>query len=130
MNIYQEELLDHVKNPRNYGKLDSSTQSEDSNPACGDSVKIYLKFSDNDVLEEVSFEGTGCAVSQGAASILTEEIKGKNVTELKKMTEDDFLSIIGIELSPSRKKCAFVSFKAMKQAIVSYEAILHDGSSE
>lgn len=117
MNIYQEELLDHVKSPRNYGKLEDAYESEDSNPACGDSIKVYIKLNKEMKVEEVAFEGAGCAVSQGSASILLEEIKDKNLSALKKMTEEDFFKLIGIELSPSRKRCALVSFKALKQII-------------
>ena len=100
MNVYQEDLLDHYENPSNYGTLPNPHIShEEDNPLCGDRIRIDLVVED-DVITEVRFCGHGCTISQAAASMLTEEIEGKSLTEVKKLTRDDILDMIGIPLGP------------------------------
>ena len=92
--LYQEIILDHGKNPRNKGKCDGYTNDAKAhNPLCGDKVHIYLKLNENKKIKNLSFEGEGCAISLASASILTETVKGKDLSFLKKINED-FLNMI------------------------------------
>ena len=114
MNIYQEELLDHYENPSNYGTLPNPTIShEEDNPLCGDQIRIDLLIED-DTITEVCFCGHGCTISLAAASMLTEEIEGKSLDEVKKLSRDDILDMIGIPLGPVRVKCALLALKVLK----------------
>ncbi|MDE0317281.1 MAG: SUF system NifU family Fe-S cluster assembly protein [Candidatus Poribacteria bacterium] len=114
MNIYQEELLDHYENPSNYGTLPNPDIShEEDNPLCGDKIRIDLIVED-DIIKEVRFSGHGCTISLAAASMLTEEIVGKSLTEVKKLSRDDILDMVGIPLGPVRVKCALLALKVLK----------------
>ena len=114
MNIYQEELLDHYENPSNYGTLsDPDISHEEDNPLCGDRIRIDLVVED-DTIKEVRFSGHGCTISQAAASMLTEKIEGKTLTEIKQLTKDNILDMIGIPLGPVRLKCALLALKVLK----------------
>ncbi len=109
-----EFLLDHFKNPRNYGTIeDYDISHEEGNPSCGDVIRIDLKLKDN-VIADVKFSGKGCTISQAAASILTEMIKNKPLDEVKKLTKEDMLQAIGIPLSPIRLKCGLLALKVIK----------------
>ena len=112
--FYREYILDHYKNPRNYGRLDSPTLShEEDNPLCGDVVGIDLKVSDGRI-EDVRFHGRGCAISQASASLLTERIKGRSLDEARKISKEDVFEDLGIAISPARVKCALLSLKVLK----------------
>ncbi len=114
MNVYQEELLDHYENPSNYGTLPNPDIShEEDNPLCGDKIRIDLIVED-DIIKEVRFSGHGCTISLAAASMLTEEIVGKSLTEVKKLSRDDILDMVGIPLGPVRVKCALLALKVLK----------------
>ena len=114
MNVYQEELLDHYENPSNYGTLSNPDVShEEDNPLCGDRIRIDLIVED-DMITEVRFSGHGCTISQAAASMLTEEIEGKTLAEVKQLTKGDILDMIGIPLGPVRLKCALLALKVLK----------------
>ncbi len=114
MNVYQEELLDHYENPSNYGTLPNPDIShEEDNPLCGDKIRIDLMVED-DIVTEVCFSGYGCTISQAAASMLTEEIEGKTLAEIKQLSKDDILDMIGIPLGPVRLKCALLALKVLK----------------
>ena len=114
MNIYQEELLDHYENPSNYGTLPNPDIShEEDNPLCGDHIRMDLIVKD-DMIAEVRFSGHGCTISQAAASMLTEKIEGKSLAEIKQLTKDDILDMIGIPLGPVRLKCALLALKVLK----------------
>ena len=114
MNVYQEELLDHYENPSNYGTLpDPDISHEEDNPLCGDRIRIELLV-EEDVIKAVRFSGHGCTISLAAASMLTEEIEGKTLTEVKKLSRDDVLDMIGIPLGPVRVKCALLALKVLK----------------
>lgn len=115
--LYREIILDHYRNPRNRGTLDPHDFSaEDVNPLCGDEIRIDLRVKD-DRVDEIKFSGRGCAVSQAAASILTEMVEGKTLDEVKALTKDDLLEEIGIPVSPARMKCALLSLKVLKSGI-------------
>lgn len=114
MNIYQEELLDHYENPSNYGTLPNPDVShEEDNPLCGDRIRIDLGVEDG-IIKKVRFSGHGCTISQAAASMLTEEIAGKSLAEVKQLSRDDILEMIGIPLGPVRLKCALLPLKVLK----------------
>lgn len=114
MNIYEEDILDHYQNPSNYGTLDSPDISyEEDNPLCGDKIHMDLKVEDG-VIKDVRFSGHGCTISQAAASMLTEAIKGKSLDEVRKLSKDDILEMLGITLGPVRLKCALLSLKVLK----------------
>jgi nitrogen fixation NifU-like protein len=117
MNIYQEEILDHYENPSNYGTLENPDIShEEDNPLCGDKIRMELKVEDG-TIRDVRFSGHGCTISQASASMLTERIKGKSVEEIKKLTRDDILDMLGIPLGPVRLKCALLSLKVLKAGV-------------
>jgi nitrogen fixation NifU-like protein len=117
MDLYAEDILDHYRNPRHYGHLDHPTFTfHDTNPFCGDEITLELKIEDDRIVE-VAFSGKGCAISQASASMLTEEILGKSLDELKGWTKDNVLELIGIPLGPVRVKCALLPYKALKAAV-------------
>ena len=116
-NLYREIILDHYRNPRNKGTLDPADFSyEDTNPLCGDEVRIDLRVA-GDRVADVKFSGRGCAISQASASILTELVEGRPLAEVKALTKDDLLEELGIPVSPARLKCALLGLKVLKAGI-------------
>jgi nitrogen fixation NifU-like protein len=127
--LYRDYILEHYRHPHNFGVLDSPTASyEGANPLCGDRITMMLGISDG-VVREVAFTGRGCAISQASASLLTDEIKGKTVEEVEKMTPDDLLDLIGIEISPARLKCALLSLDTVARALAD-EASADEASAD
>jgi nitrogen fixation protein NifU and related proteins len=117
MDYYREYILDHYRNPRNYGKLESpDIHSEDSNPLCGDQLSMDMQV-EGDRVTAVRFQGRGCAISQAAASMLSEMIEGKTVQEVVALGKDDILNEIGIPISPARAKCAFLSLRVLHRGL-------------
>ena len=138
--LYQEIILDHAKNPRNKGKCDDfNHDAKAHNPLCGDKVHIFLKLNNDKEIEDLSFEGEGCAISLASASILTETVKGKDLSFLKKINED-FLNMIknkakitinslsedqittisslsGVQEFPMRVKCATMAWHTCLSAV-------------
>ena len=116
-NIYKEIVLDHYKYPRNYGLIQKpDSRAKEENIFCGDSVEISLKF-DGKKIKDIKFKGKGCVISQAAASILTDYIKGKPLKKAGKMTTEDLLKLLGIALSPTRMKCAELPLITLKKAL-------------
>ncbi len=112
-----ELLLDHYKDPRNFGHLnDPDVVREEGNPSCGDQIRMEFKLR-GDVIEDVRFTGKGCAISQAAASMLTEELKGKPLAEVRGWGKREMLDILGIEVNPMRLKCALLALKVTKGAL-------------
>jgi nitrogen fixation protein NifU and related proteins len=117
MDYYREYILDHYRNPRNYGKLDQpDVHSEDSNPLCGDQLGMDLVVEGGHI-KEVRFQGRGCAISQASASMLSEMIEGKTVEEVVALGKDDVLDVLGIPISPARTKCAFLSLRVLHRGL-------------
>lgn len=117
MNIYRENILDHYKNPRNRGPLpDADITVEESNPVCGDRLKLMYKL-DGDRVEQIKFEGEGCAISLAAASMLTELAQGKTIAELTRIRDEDLLKEIGVPLSPTRIQCGLLALSALRKAL-------------
>jgi len=115
--LYRELILDHYQHPHNHGELPGADISyEDSNPLCGDKIRIDIKLK-NDIVEDVKFNGKGCAISQASASMLTDEILGKSLDEIKKLDKKFILDLLGIPLGPSRIKCALLPLKVIKAGV-------------
>ena len=138
--LYQEIILDHGKNPRNLGKTENfNKDAKGYNPLCGDKVHVYLKLDENKKVEDISFEGEGCAISMASASIMTDLIKGKEESDVKEIVSD-FLEMIkekneiktnllkddektklmclsGVKQYPMRVKCATLSWHTLTSAI-------------
>jgi nitrogen fixation protein NifU and related proteins len=112
--LYRDNIIDHYQNPRNYGTLEHPDISyEDSNPVCGDELRIELQVKDGQVAA-ARFSGHGCSISQASASMLTEEIIGKTLEEVKQIDKQYLLEMLGIPLGPVRLKCALLSLKVLK----------------
>ena len=113
--FYRENILDHYRHPRNAGKLENATHShEEDNPLCGDVVRIDLHVNNDNIIDKVAFSGRGCAISQASASMLTEMIEGKTLDEAKQINKENILEALGIEIGPTRLKCALLSLKVLK----------------
>ena len=112
--LYRDYILDHFKNPRNYGEIEKPDISySDSNPLCGDEIRIDMKLEDG-MVSDIKFTGKGCAISKASASILTETIMGSSLDEVKKLGRKEMLELLGIPLTPVRVKCALLALKAVK----------------
>jgi len=115
--LYRDFILDHYRNPRNAGTIEDADASfEDINPLCGDKVRMDLRIRDG-VIEDVKFKGRGCAISQASTSLLTEEIKGKKISDIDAIGKDEVLANLGINISAARLKCALLGLKVLKQAL-------------
>ncbi len=132
--LYQEVIVDHNRNPRNFGKLDDANKIlEGFNPLCGDRLKLYLKISD-DQIDDISFDGAGCAISVASASLMTDAMKGKNITEAESIfnqfhelvtnnEEIDFdkmgklAALAGVREYPTRVKCATLCWHTLNSAL-------------
>ncbi|HKZ44859.1 MAG TPA: SUF system NifU family Fe-S cluster assembly protein [Anaerolineales bacterium] len=116
--LYREVIIDRFKNPQYRGKLEPNDISfEDDNPLCGDHIRIDLRLDETDRVNEVRFDGHGCAISQASADLLAESIIGKSLEEIKNLTKEDVLELLGIELGPVRLKCALLSLKVLKAGV-------------
>ena len=112
---YREQIIDLYENPSNYGELDPADFSyEEDNPLCGDVVRIDVKLDENGRVADIAWSGDGCAISQASASLLTEEVRGKTLAEVKAFPKEQLLDLIGIPLSMARVKCALLSLKVLK----------------
>jgi nitrogen fixation protein NifU and related proteins len=117
--MYREVILDHYKSPRGHGLIeDADAQAEGLNPLCGDEVTISVKFGDDgETIEQVGFEGRGCAISQAATSMLTELVRGRTATQVATLPKEELLEEIGIPLTPIRLKCAILGLGVLKVAL-------------
>lgn len=117
VSLYREEILDHYQNPHNFGKVnDFDVHSRQTNPLCGDDIKIWIKFK-NSSIGDVSFFGKGCAICMASASMLTDYAKGRSKKELTKFAEKDMLNLVGIEVSETRKKCLLLGLAVLKDCL-------------
>ena len=146
--LYQEIILEHGKNPRNLGKTENfNKDAKGNNPLCGDNVHVYLKLNEQRKVEDISFEGSGCAISMASASIMTDLIKGKSDNEAKEIIED-FLGMIkenpdlknkilkeddktklmclsGVKQYPMRVKCATLSWHTLVSAMEGKQKVIN-----
>ena len=117
--FYKEYILDHYRNPRNFGHLErADAAAEDLNPLCGDQIRMEFDVDDSGVVRDVRFSGKGCAISQASASMLTETIKGMPLEEIAKLSKDVVLENVGIGISPTRLKCATLGLRVAKSAAI------------
>jgi nitrogen fixation NifU-like protein len=114
--MYREEILDHYKRPRNTGELDTEYRAEGENPSCGDDTEIFVKV-EGGKISEISHETDGCAISTAGISIISEELKGEKVADVKNLGEDWMLETLGIDVSPMRKKCAMLGLQTLQKAL-------------
>jgi nitrogen fixation NifU-like protein len=111
--MYRQQILDHYKNPRNYGEIEDATFTHvGENPMCGDTIEMDVVLSeDEETVERVAFRGDGCAISQASASMLSERLAGMAVDELRELDRDDIVDMLGVDISPMRVKCAVLAEK-------------------
>jgi nitrogen fixation protein NifU and related proteins len=115
--LYREIIIERYKSPQYRGELDPHDISfEDENPLCGDQIRIDLRV-DSGKVTEAAFSGHGCAISQASADLLLESVIGKSLEEVKQLTKEDVLDLLGIELGPVRLKCALLSLKVLKGGV-------------
>ena len=119
--VYSEIILDYYRHPRNKGTLEhAQISAKDSNPLCGDIIEMQLELDKNNSVRDVRFNGQGCAISQASASMLTELVKGKTIDDVRKISKEEILSLIGGQLSAVRLKCALLSLKVLKTGVYDY----------
>ncbi len=121
--LYREYLLDHYHNPQNVGKIENAEiKKHDLNVSCGDEVEMFVKLDDDKKhIKEIKFIGHGCVICMASTSILTDELKGKSLKEVKEMNTDTILEMIKLKLTPTRIKCAMLSLVTIKKGILDYE---------
>ncbi len=124
--LYRQNILDHFKNPRNYGKLDNpDIEADEENISCGDrigmGIKIKYQKSNIKYIEEIKFHGEGCAITMASASLLTEKVKGKNLEDAKKIGKDEIMKMLGVTLTPTRMKCALLPLEVLQKTLLQIE---------
>ena len=125
--LYREYLLDHYKNPKNFGEIKNpDIHKHDNNTLCGDDIEIFAKIDGKkgkeEKISEIKFKGHGCVICMASASILMDEIEGKKLKDIQKMQTEDMLKLLGIELTPARIKCMMLPLKALQKGMIDYEA--------
>jgi nitrogen fixation NifU-like protein len=116
--LYRDYILEHYKEPHHFGELDPHDLSaHDVNPLCGDELGVHLQVAEDGTITDLAFHGKGCAISQASASIASEELIGMNVGDVAKLDAEWMTDLLGIEISPTRKKCALLNLKVMRGAI-------------
>ncbi len=115
---YQAQILEHYKRPHNRGRLDPAThQARESNPLCGDEIVLTLRVDGQDRIEDVRFDGEGCAISMASASLLTDQVKGKTLAEAAALDRASILRSMGVPLSSVREQCAILPLRALQAAL-------------
>jgi len=130
--LYRQQIIDRYKNPLYRGSLDPHDLSfEDDNPLCGDHIRIEMRVNGDGIVSEAVFDGKGCSISQASADLLIEHVIGKPVEEVKKISKEVVLDMLGIELGPVRLKCALLSLKVLKGSVYGLgEGEAHDDLME
>jgi nitrogen fixation NifU-like protein len=116
--LYREYILEHYRNPQNYGSMEQPTfEADGQNPLCGDELHVQVAVGEDDRIRDVRFTGHGCAISQASMSILSDHILGKTFDEVAAMNRDDIVELLGIELTPVRLKCALLGLVVVKMGM-------------
>jgi len=116
--LYRELIIDRYQNPLYRGTLDPHDITfEDANPLCGDEIRVDLRVNDQGMVTEAAFSGHGCAISQASADLLMESVVGKPLENVKHLSKEDILEMLGIQLGPVRLKCALLSLKVLKAGV-------------
>ena len=120
--MYRQQILDHYKNPRNYGEIEGATFTHvGENPMCGDTIEMDVVLDDDEeTIEAVAFRGDGCAISQASASMLSERLPGTAIEDLQAMDRDDIIDMLGVDISPMRVKCAVLAEKVAQDGAEIY----------
>jgi nitrogen fixation NifU-like protein len=115
--LYRQYILDHYREPRNHGHLDHpDIHAGDTNPLCGDRIELDLRL-EGECVADVRFDGRGCAISQASASMLTEQIEGATLDELRALTPEDVFEMLGVSIGPARQRCALLALRVLHQGI-------------
>ncbi len=115
--LYRDYILDHYKHPRNFGELEPhDLEAMEHNPLCGDELGVQIRVKDGHI-EDLRFNGHGCAISQAAASIASEELKGMSLQDAGELPADWMIDLLGIPVSATRRKCALLNLKVVKGAV-------------
>lgn len=111
--MYRQQILDHYRNPRNYGEIEEPSFTHvGENPTCGDTIRMDVVLDDDgETIQQVAFTGDGCAISMASASMLSQKLKGMTVEELAELDRDDIVDMLGVDISPMRIKCAVLAEK-------------------
>ena len=120
--MYRQQILDHYKNPRNYGEIEEATFTHvGENPMCGDTIEMDVVLDDDETtIKHVAFRGDGCAISQASASMLSEKLQGMKTETLEAMDRDDIVEMLGVDISPMRIKCAVLAEKVAQDGMEIY----------
>ncbi|MDE1861156.1 MAG: iron-sulfur cluster assembly scaffold protein [Candidatus Micrarchaeota archaeon] len=121
LDMYAEELIYNYEHPKNRGVMKAPTsQIHEENISCGDKITVFLKIEDNKITD-VQYDGGGCVISMGTASILTDYLKGKDIREVEKFGKKELLDLINIDPGPVRLHCATLSLRAVRKAVLGFE---------
>jgi nitrogen fixation NifU-like protein len=116
--MYRELIIDHSRNPRNFGELRGADgMAERNNPLCGDQIKITYRLGKGQRITDIKFSGAGCSIARAAASILTEKVRGKSLQQLRRYDEKHFLKDIAAPISSARRRCALLSLDTLHDAV-------------
>jgi nitrogen fixation protein NifU and related proteins len=128
--LYRAYILEHQRTPHNKGDMDHPDRfAAYANPFCGDRLQMGVRL-EGDRVADVRFNGQGCAISQAAASMLTDEMLDKTLTELANFTKEDMFALLGIDLSPARQKCALLAWEVLRKGILAQDDAASDDELE
>ncbi|HQG57407.1 MAG TPA: iron-sulfur cluster assembly scaffold protein [Candidatus Dojkabacteria bacterium] len=116
--LYKQLIIDHYKNPKNFGNVGKlKLHNKVENASCGDVINVGMEIDDSGVVKSVAFDGSGCAISIASTSILLDSLKGKTLSDIKKIKSGDVLKMVGMEASSGRVKCALLSYEGIKEIV-------------
>lgn len=120
--MYQQNILDHYKHPRNFGEIsDASAKAHAANPLCGDELDFFLVFDEAGKVSDVKFNGRGCTITVASASMLSEKLLGMTRSDVEKISNEEAVQLLGVTVNPARMKCATLALETVQQAIGHHE---------